>query len=178
MLIVILTRSAFDVAAADEELDVAVGAHLVWVVLHAARGGRPVLRVRIRDGRITEYVELGLRQVRVHSRIAVRASERTAVDRQIAVRQPRVGINRTTATLERPGRRKVTARLIVHEHELGIGLDVLVELQLAEEAGRIALVDALQVVRGRVVVARVDGTERAVGIDLIGLSAALEDCRG
>src|SRR6516162_5445328 len=55
------------------------------------------------------------------------------------------GSDSATASGEHARGSEVAARLVVHEHELGVRLGVLVQLEVAEESGGVALIVALKV---------------------------------
>src|SRR5258708_24676189 len=82
------------------------------------------------------------------------------------------------AAADEQARRSVVAsRVVVHEHELGVRLDVVIELQVPESSGRVALVDTLKMVGGRVVVSLVAIDQRAGRRDLLGSTGGAKDSR-
>src|SRR6185503_4924693 len=73
-----------------------------------------------------------------------------------------IRVDRQPAAAEYARRRVVAAGLVVQEHELGIRLDMLIELQVAKEPGRVPLIDALQIVSRGEVVAGIAGTQVSI----------------
>ncbi len=97
------------------------------------------------------------------SRICGAEAGRGAEGGHFLTRQQRAVAGDVEGLAEDARRRGVAERVVIHEHELGIGVEVFVHFIMGEHAGRVALIRPLVIV-GRAEVVGVGRRERPQGV--------------